>query len=147
MLSCEKKRDKYLCNQLSFYIKFNNTDSYDSKKQLFERRYWGKVIKLNIQLNSEEMRKINLIFMQNDFLDLPNEIETRDIMVQSPIHKNVLSYKNSCVNKSVEASYSSEALQKNKKIKKVLNITGDIYSLLITKKEIKQLPQSNMYLE
>lgn len=147
LASCKDNSQNYNCENMNFMIQFNHTDSYNSKTNIFERSYWGRKTDVKVILSKDEIRRMNLCFKENRFLDLSDSIIAKSFFYKSPLYKSRVSYNNSCIKKVVNISFDLESKENNRKAKRVFEIINNASDIIYQKKQIRDLEPSNVYLE
>ncbi|GEM_PF-2554315 len=139
--SCDENKINF--NNFSF--QYNDlSDSYDSKKGIFTRKYSDNEVKIKILLTEEDKKQIFRCFINNSFSNFPQEIDCSKWCV-SPKHYDYLKVNNISV-RYVYNGMGDEGLFcfNGKKFNK---ISSFIKEILLNKSEIKKLDPSDIFYE
>lgn len=141
LFSCSKKMKLNPNSSFGYEDLWN---SYDSKTNIFTRKYNSDSIKVKIFLTNEEKSMILKSFSENDFQNLPREIDCSKWGV-SPMHYDKIDLNNL----SVQYIYNDEGEKgwfcpNGKKFNKTISI---IKSILLNKPQVKKLEPSDIYYE
>jgi hypothetical protein len=117
-------------------------DRYDSQTGIFTRTYADDTINVKVELTENEKLQILKIFQDNDFENMPNEINCSEWGVHPTMYYN-LSLNNLKV-RYIKTSGDHWFCFNGKKVEKINAI---IQSIILNKAEIKTLEDSNIFYE
>ncbi|WP_394264816.1 hypothetical protein [Bergeyella zoohelcum] len=137
--SCVEKPVVNMDNHFGFE---NLSDSYDSKTQTFKRRYSDDTIVVKIALTSDEKVKILNAFVENNFHNLPDELDCTSTE-SSPVMYDKLILQDKVVTYIYNAQKSYFCSQ-DEEFTSIYDLLVDIVN---NKKEIKELLPADIYYE
>lgn len=121
------------------------TDSYNSKTKKFKRNYQNGNKTIKVELNKNELEEIYKLFKNNNFEKLPNNFENENIITQPTISITLkLNENNKNTSKTFTIGVGETATSIGKNFE---NISDRIHSILKDKQSVKNLKQSDIYLE
>lgn len=137
--SCVEKPVVNMDNHFGFE---NLSDSYDSKTQTFKRRYSDDTIVVKIALTPHEKEKILNAFSENNFHNLPDELDCTSTG-SSPVMYDKLILQDKVVTYIYNAQKSYFCSQ-DEEFTSIYDLLVDIVN---NKKEIKELLPADIYYE
>lgn len=153
--SCKENNTPFLKNSeinktiqmpkdFSFEVNYFS-DSYNSKTKEFKRSYQNETKTIKVELTNNELKEIYKLFKTNHFENLPNNFENENIITQPTISVTLkLNENNKTTSKTFTIGVGETATSKGKNLE---NISDKIYSILENKQPVKDLKQSDIYLE
>lgn len=138
-ISCEKKK---VFNPKSSFGFENLSDSYDSKTNIFTRRYQTDTVSIKLYLNKSEKNKILQSFYNNDFSDLPNIIDCSK-QGSNPILYDKIVF-NSAIKEHIYTDNDNWFCSDGKKFSKIYSI---LLEIVMNKSEVRRLKRTNIYYE
>lgn len=139
LASCNRKVE--LAPNSSFGYE-NLTDSYNSKTNIFERKYSDDTIKIKIILTENERKKILEVFSTNKFQSFPHEIDCSKWGVNPKIYDNLF-----LNNFSVKYTHNSDDTWFCPNGKRFGKINATIEYIILNKPEIKKIESSDIAYE
>lgn len=141
MIGCDKKpKIRYSYKYFGFE---NLSDSYNSKTQIFVRKYSDDTIYVRILLTKDEENSIIKSFKDNDFEYFPQEIDCTTWGVLPKIYNKLFLDNNEVILILNSGSGSWFCLKE----KKFVNINSVLQNIILEKPEVKKLAPSDIYYE
>ncbi len=129
-----------------FYFSFRDfTDYYNSKEKKFKRQFSGEIKNVSVDLHKNDLKKIYEIISSDDFKNLPNTVECDFVYTQPVTYIDIEFF----VNKKIyQKSFLINISEKNcRKVEPALKIKEILTKSIYQDPKIKQLEDSNIYLE
>jgi hypothetical protein len=145
----QKNKKDSIPSDFSFVISSGANDSYNSKYNSFYRIYLEDEKTINVELTKDEKEKIYSFIMKISFFKMPVKFRPNGgiIMKAHPsFSESIVVYLNG-KNKTViyDTGYTNDS--NNKKAKPFLDLYDMIWDILYKKKDIIELPKSDIYYE
>ena len=134
---------------LNFTIDSGGNDSYNSEYNSFYRKYLNENKTIKVELTKGEKEKIYSFIVKSNFFKMPVKFQPKAgiIIVKDPnFTESIVVYANG---KKKWVSYNTGYTNdlNDKKAKPFLELYEMIWDILYKKKEIIELPESNIYYE
>lgn len=139
LISCTRKAES-TTNSSFGYESLN--DSYNSKTNIFERKYSDDTIKIRIILTEDERKKILEVFSTNKFQSFPHEIDCSKWDVSPQIYDHLF-----LNNFSVKYIHNSDDTWFCPTGKRFSKINAAIQDIILNKPEIKKIKSSDIAYE
>ena len=133
----------------NFTIDSGGNDSYNSEYNSFYRKYLNENKTIKVELTKGEKEKIYSFIVKSNFFKMPVKFQPKAgiIIVKDPnFTESIVVYANG---KKKWVSYNTGYTNdlNDKKAKPFLELYEMIWDILYKKKEIIELPESNIYYE
>lgn len=141
MITCNRK--PAIKHSYKYFGFESLSDSYNSKTQVFVRKYSDDTIYVKIVLTKDEENSIIKSFKDNDFEYFPREVDCSKFGVSPKAYDKLFLDNNEVTLISNRGGGSWFCLKE----KKFININSVLQSIILEKPEIKKLPPSDIYYE